>query len=169
MEHSNLICADPHKTINFFYIGLKTELGEEKVNDSDLKHVASTLAYFALTSRHSTTGMPLPMNLSEVHNNFVLDQSWSHDLNAQVTAGASIFLYAGFLRGKKEGGRYNLTYFEKLGQGFYYRASVLSRTVECQKMYGRLAEDYSDWTDVLFNFHESLRLRRYLIIEKHPD
>lgn len=169
MEHSTLICADFHKTVNFFYIGLQTELGEEKVNDDDVKHVASALASFALTSRHSTSGIPLAMNLSEVHDMFVLNQSWAHDLSAQVTAGASIFFHAGFLRGKREGGRYNLNYFENLGQNFYFRASSLSRTVECQRMYGRLAENYSDWTDALFNFHESLRFRRYQIIERRPN
>jgi hypothetical protein len=163
-----VIGMDENRAINFFYAGLKCERGEEEMSDTVLLHTASVLASFALTSRFGPDGFPVPANLSEVHDTFVLDHRWYNDLLAQVTAGASIILLAGFLRNKK-GGRYNIDYFEWLGQGFYNRASALSSDVKSRELFGYLAEELPEVTDLCHNFHQSLRYKRYIIDLKPPN
>jgi len=141
------------EALEFFYEPFR-EMGFIS-SDSLAEHglyVASVLANYAQVSTVTGSGYPTPMNITQIFETFVvlgsgteLEYFSSSDSEILEIAGAQILLINGFFRDQMRR-RHDPVYFDRLGRGFFRRASELSSKEDRARFFMGFSDRFSYWT-----------------------
>ncbi|OGI79129.1 hypothetical protein A3F19_00310 [Candidatus Nomurabacteria bacterium RIFCSPHIGHO2_12_FULL_37_29] len=162
MNFQELLEVSSLTALNFFYVNLKEEVLTERVVDAETIYVASVLASYAQTSRHSMTSLPPMANLSEFFDNFVLGQGGLRDPVLLENAGAQSLLLAGFFQDQMRY-RHDVRWYGGLGGSFYRGASLYSKDKKRKTLFRRISRNFPVWTVTCRNLSRSLRENRFLL------
>lgn len=156
-----LFASDQRQTLEFFFLGLKDVL-EADVDEHELLYNASVLAHFAQVSSQSPFDVPVPLNLTAVFDQFVLDDSMWKDGTLMETAGAQCLLLAGFFEDQMRR-RHNIRWYAELGAGFFERAAVQAPTPIKAQLLHTIARHFEPWRQRHARLSRELRDQPYLM------
>jgi hypothetical protein len=148
----HLLWSNDDETFNFFLGGLSEVTNRPRSReDKELMYVTSVLAHFAgpppcsRKGNHTPGLYRIPLNLTEVFDEFVLNDRAVQD-SFYFEAGASkSLLLAGFFRRQMKR-RHNVEWYDQVGSSLYLRASRLSDTPSAAWLYFRLSQSFAFWT-----------------------
>jgi hypothetical protein len=148
------LAVDTTQALRFFFERLKDVAGDRESLKTELLYNASVLAHFATTSTAAADQFPSsPSSLSTVFDVFVLDRSQHADPEILEAAGSQCLLLTGFFRDQVRH-RYNVTWYARLGAGFYARAAQLGSDRRRIEMMLVMAKRFDFWCD-----HQALLAR----------
>lgn len=156
-----LFASDQRQTLEFFFLGLKDVL-EADVDEQELLYNASVLAHFAQVSSQSPFDVPVPLNLTAVFDQYVLDDSMWKDSTLMETAGAQCLLLAGFFEDQMRR-RHNIRWYAELGAGFFERAAVQAPTPIKAQLLHTIARHFEPWRQRHARLSRELRDQPYLM------
>lgn len=158
---TELLSSDHRRTFEFFYVGLQGVV-DPTVDHQELLYNASVLAHHAQVSSHAEGEMATPASLSDTFDNFVLDASHAGDSAAMEAAGAQCLLLAGFFEDQMRR-RHAISWYTKLGAGFYYRAASGQQSVRKAQLLSAMARRFEPWRRVHAELARELRDLPYLM------
>jgi hypothetical protein len=161
-----LLASDHRQTLEFFYVGLQ-EVVDPTVDRHELLYNASVLAHHAQVSSHAVGELPTPATLTTTFDTFVLDGSRAADAATMEAAGAQCLLLAGFFEDQMRG-RHSISWYAKLGAGFYYRAATHHPSVGKAQLLTAIARRFELWRRVQAELARSLRDLPYLMAPPRP-
>lgn len=153
-----LLRVSSDDALRFFFYGLKG-VSKKKAGD-EMLYVASVLAHYAQTSRYDCQSMPVLANLREVYERFILLET--NDPEICEIGGTQILLFAGFFRDQMSR-RHNVSWYDKLGQSLYYRASCHSKETKQRKLFENMSESLPYWTTRCQALSRECRDNRFII------
>ena len=121
----------------------------EKTQTDEIRHVASAMAHFALTSCSEDNLWSAPTNLNRFFERFVLpDRSFPEkDLEFLLSAATQSLFLTGFCREHFKR-KYSVEWCEKIGARFYFRAG---QQAEAQRdLFFRLSVSFWKWARILY-------------------
>jgi hypothetical protein len=98
----------------------------------------------------------------------VLDASHASDGATLEAAGAQCLLMAGFFETQMRG-RHSISWYAKLGAGFYYRAATHQQSVRKAQLLTAIARRFEPWRRVQAELARSLRDLPYLMSPPPPN
>ena len=134
-------------------------------SDEEALYVSSILASFAQTSRCEKTSLPPFSDLSEVFDNFVVENV-APDSGLLEIAGSQSLLLSGFFRDQMRR-RHSVRWYDHLGSDFFYQAGKYSLFVERKGFFQRFASNFGTWALVCSELSRELRYNRFLL--RLPD
>lgn len=161
-----LLTSGHRQTLEFFFLGLKDVL-EADVDEQELLYNASVLAHFAQVSAQSPFDAPVPVNLTAVFDQYVLDASMWKDGTLMETAGAQCLLLAGFFEDQMRR-RHNIRWYAELGAGFFRRAALQAPTPIKGQLLHTLARNFEPWRQRHARLSRDLRDRPFLMRPRPP-
>jgi hypothetical protein len=162
MGSTNLLAAGDQQTLEFFALRLQ-EVSEPTVNRDELLYNASILAHHARVSTQSATDLTTPATLADVFDNFVFDTSLRHDSVMMEAAGAQCLLLAGFFEDQLRR-RHNISWYARLGVGFFNRAAALNRSPARVRLLDAIAQGFEPWRRRHARLSRELRAQSYLLL-----
>ncbi len=156
-----LFASDQRQTLEFFFLGLKDVL-EADVDEQELLYNASVLAHFAQVSAQSPFDVPVPVNLTAVFDQYVMDDSMWKDGTLMETAGAQCLLLAGFFEDQMRR-RHNIRWYAELGAGFFERAAAQAPTPIKAQLLHTIARHFEPWRQRHARLSRELRDQPYLM------
>lgn len=162
-----LLASDHRQTLEFFYVSLQ-EVVDPTVDRHELFYNASVLAHHAQVSSHAVNELPTPATLTTTFDTFVLDGSRAADAATLESAGAQCLLMAGFFENQMRG-RHSISWYAKLGAGFYYRAATHQQSVRKAQLLTAIARRFEPWRRVQAELARSLRELPYLMSPPRPN
>lgn len=160
-ELRSLLASDHRQTLEFFYAHLQ-DVSERTVDRRELLYNASVLAHYAQVSTASVSEVPTPATLTQLFDQFVLDQSLAEDGEMMESAGAQCLLLSGFFADQM-GVRHNLRWYSTLGAGFYSRAAVHARSRRSAEVMAAMAQHFEPWRQRHARLGRELRDQVYLL------
>ena len=142
---AELLASDARQTLEFFVVGLR-DVSESTVDRDELLYNASVLAHYAQVSRNSDDDLPVPANLGDVFDNFVVDSTLRDDAEMMETAGAQCLLLTGFFETQMRR-RYNIRWYVQLGSGFFLRAAAHERTQRKAQLLATIGRRFEFWRE----------------------
>ena len=138
-----------------------------RVNLDELKHAASVLAHYAITSTSDgdTPHIGTPRSFMDVFDNFVYRGPANYtDSELMELAGSQTLLWAGFFR-DQVGARHNVEWYDRLGQDFYSCASrhAPSSNMKRKECLRRMSVNFSLWAKCFQKLSRFLRDKPYLL------
>jgi hypothetical protein len=164
---AELLASDHRQTLEFFVVGLR-DVSEPDVDPNELLYNASVLAHFAQVSAHADADIPAPVQLGEIFDNFILDQTLAHDAAMMETAAAQCLMLAGFFEDQMRR-RHNIRWYSQLGAGFFSRAANQERSMQKARLLAMLAVHFEPWRQRHARLSRELRDRPYLVTPIDPD
>ena len=144
MEHLRTLLAPDHRQVlEFFAVGL-LDVCEPTVDRQELLYNASVLAHYAQVSTHSDSELPAPVNLGDVFDHFVADQTLLQDSMMMETAGAQCLLFAGFFEDQMRQ-LHNVRWYAELGATFFGRAAQHEGSSSKALLLATLAKRFEQW------------------------
>jgi hypothetical protein len=145
--------------LSFFHQGLREATG--KRSSDQMVYVASVLAHFSLTSRHSNNRPPFA-GLGEVFDNFVFKSELSEDPEVLEIAGSQVILFAGFFR-RQMRKRHSVSWYDDLGRSFFLRASTNTPSSKKRVLFESMAYSLTYWNKSCAKLHDISLQNRYVI------
>lgn len=163
-----LLGSDHRQTFEFFYVGLQGVV-DPTVDRQELLYNASVLAHHAQVSAHAEGEMATPATLADTFDQFVLDSSRSADGEMMEAAGAQCLLLAGFFEDQMRR-RHAITWYAKLGAGFFHRAASCQPSSRKALLLSAMARRFEPWRRVHAELARELRDLPYLMAppQQHP-
>ena len=162
-----LLASDHRQTLEFFYVGLQ-EVVDSSVDRHELLYNASVLAHHAQVSSHAVSELPTPASLATTFDTFVLDASQTADADMMEAAGAQCLLLAGFFEDQMRR-RHSISWYTRLGAGFYYRAATHQQSAAKARLLTAIARRFEPWRRVHSALARSLRDLPYLMTPPRPN
>lgn len=156
-----LLAVDHRRALEFFVVGLR-DVSEPDVDHQELLYNSSILAHYSQVSTVSETEFPTPSNLSAVFDNFVVEGIPSFQVEMIEVAGTHCLLMAGFFEDQMRS-KYNVSWYSRLGAGFYFRASKLERFEKKAKLLYRMARNFELWRQRHSRLQRELQATPYLL------
>jgi hypothetical protein len=156
-----LLGSDHRQTFEFFYVGLQGVV-DPTVDRQELMYNASVLAHHAQVSAHAENEMPTPATLADTFDNFVLDASRGDDSEMMEAAAAQCLLLAGFFEDQMRR-RHTISWYAKLGAGFFHRAASCQQSMRKAQLLGGMARRFEPWRRVHAELARELRDLPYLM------
>jgi len=156
-----LLGSDHRQTFEFFYVGLQGVV-DPTVDRQELLYNASVLAHHAQVSTHAETEVATPASLADTFDNFVLDTSRGADGEMMEAAGVQCLLLAGFFEDQMRA-RHTISWYAKLGAGFYYRAASCQQSPRKAQLLSAMARRFEPWRRVHAELARELRDLPYLM------
>ena len=153
----DLLGVDHSRTFSFFLNGLKETVRKEPCNQ--MLYVASVLAHYAQTSHYEHEHVVFK-DLGEMVEQAVFVEL--SDPEILQIYGSHIILFAGFFRDQVSR-RYNVNWYDQLGQRFYYRVGRYSSSAKERDFFGDFAEVLPQWTHRCCRLSRHLREKRLLL------
>ncbi len=169
MESMDLL-AVTHRTALQFFFGWLNDIDEEKkIAGDELLYGASLLAHFATTSIASADTWPAtPMDLHQIFQLFVLDQSGFGDPEVMEAAGSQTLFLTGFL-GDQQKYRHNLQWYKTLGEGFYNQAARSAKEEARARMMKKMSAHFGRHASLHRRLNRELRENHMLINPLPPE
>lgn len=158
---AELFAVDHKRAFEFFLMGLN-DVCDRTVSENELMYNASVLAHYAQTSTQSEDSWPTPSTLSDVFDTFVIDRSLHQDSSMMEIAGAECLLLTGFF-GRQMQRRHNISWYSKLGAGYFNRAAIWEKDTEKARLLRALASNFESWRQRHKQLSCVLRDQRYLL------
>jgi hypothetical protein len=152
----DLIGVDHSRVFNFFIEGLSEVSNKKPCNQ--MFYVASILAHYAETSPFDPEHI-LFLDPGVVFNEIIFLKT--DDPKILKIYGSHIILFAGFFRDQIKG-RYNVSWYDELGQGLYYKAGLYGSLQE-RNFFKGLSETLPSWTSRCCKLSRYLREKRLLL------
>ncbi len=164
-ELQELFGVSREDALEFFLISLSEVLEGKKrsFRNDELFYVADILTRYSLEpiDEDGPYGN-LKNNLTCFLDFFVLQGNTLGNPEVLEDGGSQVILFAGFFRDQMSR-RYHLSYYEKVAQGLYIRASINSHKYQKREFLGRFAQRVPFWTRACCDLNKYCRERRYLI------
>jgi len=157
-----LLAVNSEVAFNFFLTNLRDEVQGRGSKEDEVLYVTSILAHYAQVSRCDATYMPCMANLSEVFDNFILQDSGLQDPEILEIGGSQVLLFAGFFRDQMRR-RHNVNWYDKVGQTLYDRACQYSRDRKKQRLFEKMSISFPDWAIICRNLSRTLRENQFLL------
>lgn len=161
-EPYKLFQADHSGNINFFLGRIRKMSSGVDVSNEERLYVASVLAHFASTSRHSADYLAVLPDLGRFLEVFVFGNNFSADSEISALAGAQILVLAGFFRDQMRY-RHNVRWFDVLGSNFYETASRSSGKPGEQWLFHEMSTKFPVWTRICRDLSRQTRDARYVL------
>lgn len=162
MNFHELLGVDSLAALNFFHSNLRDEVEGSQLTARETLYVASVLASFAQTSCIALDGSMLCSHLGDVFDDFIYLPRLGEQEDLLEIAGARTLLFAGFFRGRMRD-RYNLNWCDKLGSGFYERASASAKSKDRGNFFSLMSRNFPSWTYACYRLEKTLSKRRYFL------
>ena len=156
-----LLAVDERRTLEFFVTGLQ-DVSDTAVDRQELLYNASVLAHYALVSTQSTSDMPAPASLTNVFDQFVVDETVAGDPQLLETAGAQCLLLAGFFEDQARR-RHSIRWYASLGASFFSRAAAQERSRRKADLLDMLSRHFEPWRQRHARLGRELRDQQYLL------
>ena len=156
-----LLATDHRHVLEFFLLGLR-DVSEPSVDRQELFYNASVLAHYAQVSTQTGGEWPVPANLGEIFDHFVLDTSMLRDSVMMEVAGTQCLLLAGFFEDQMRQ-RHNIRWYAELGTGFFSRAAVHERSPGKARLLDAIGRHFEPWRQRHAQLSRELRDRRLLL------
>ena len=156
-----LLAAGEQQTLEFF-VGRLRQVSEPTVDHQELLYNASVLAHYARVSTQSTVDLTTPVTLAMVFDHFVFDTSMRDDGVMMETAGAQCLLLTGFFQDQLQR-RHNISWYARLGVGFFSRAADLERSPQKVRLLAAIAAGFEAWRQRHARLGRELREQPYLL------
>jgi len=161
-----LLAIDHRQTLEFF-IGQLEDVCEESVDRRELLYNASLLAHYAQVSTQPAVELPVPANLGDIFDHFVVNTTLMKDALMMEAAGAQCLLLAGFFEDQMRL-RYNVRWYAQLGATFFNRAAAHERSTAKALLLGAIARRFEPWRRRHAELSRELRAQPYLVIPSTP-
>jgi hypothetical protein len=156
-----LLASDHRHVLEFFLLGLR-DVSEPTVDRHELFYNASVLAHYAQVSTQADVEWPAPANLSTVFDHFVSDTTLLRDSLMMEVAGAQCLMLAGFFEDQMRQ-RHNISWYTKLGTGFFSRAALQAQSRPKAFLLASIAEHFEPWRQRHAKLSRDLRDTPYLL------
>lgn len=156
-----LLATDARRALEFFFVHLR-DVSEADVARDELLYNASVLAHYAQVSTAATDGVPMPVNLGTLFDQFVLDTTLHDDGEMMETAAAQCLVLAGFFEDQMRR-RHQIGWYAELGATFFSRAAIRQRSKRKARLLHDLASHFEPWRRRHARLSRELRDLPYLL------
>lgn len=157
-----LLGVDMKRNFAFFSNGLREELDGRTYSATECDYVASILAHYALLPWVNSASSVVGTELGEYLETALFVGGEPSDPGILETKGSHILLLVGFFRSQMQR-RYNVRFYDEIGQSYYHRVYKYSRDTKRKEFFERFAETFPFWTHSCGRLHNTLRDNRYVL------
>lgn len=158
---AELLAAGHRQILEFFVTGLR-DVSEPSVDEQELLYNGSVLAHYAQTSTVGHGGLPTPVTLSTLFDQFVVSTEMVDDSAMMETAAAQCLLLSGFFQDQSKG-RHNIRWYSQLGAAFFTRAARREGATRKGHLLRSMADQFEPWRQRHARLSRELRAQPFLL------